>query len=146
MIEASLCCMQCPLLFKRCGQSTDSGGGGVLGGLAREMAKQGLCLLIYLVANCCMHNLQLQLLVPTKTVLGNGGLEKRSTMQLLHSIGNLQRCFETYKFQSSWQVANDFANSNILQDNDGNKGSEGNEDFANAWKLVQKCNFQPFLS
>jgi hypothetical protein len=86
-IEVSLCRMRCPMLFKICGQSTDSGGGGVLDGLAREMAKRGLCLANYLVANCCIHNLQLQLLVPTKTVLGDGGLEKCSAMQLL-----LQHC------------------------------------------------------
>jgi hypothetical protein len=103
-IKLSLHRMQCPMLFKLCGQSTDSGGGVILDGRAQEMAKRGLCLLNYLVANCCVHNLQLQLSVPTKMVLGDRGLEKRSAMQLLHSIGDLQRCFESYEFQSSWML------------------------------------------
>jgi len=46
------------------GQGTDSGGGGVLDGLAGALqARVNLCISAadYLIANCCIHALQLQL-------------------------------------------------------------------------------------
>ena len=68
------------------GQSTDSGGGGVLEGLATELKKRDLCEDVYHVANCTLHAIQLTLSNPVKIALMEGGLEKRSIMQLLHSI------------------------------------------------------------
>ena len=53
------------------GQSTDSGGGGVLDNLARELRKLGLCVAEdgYLIAACSIHCLQLQLSMPTKELI-----------------------------------------------------------------------------
>lgn len=56
------------------GQSTDSGGGGVLDGLAKELQKRNLCIQSsqYLVSSCAIHNLQLTLANPMKELLGEG--------------------------------------------------------------------------
>jgi hypothetical protein len=72
------------------GQCTDSGGGGVLDGLHRAIAQRQLCRNGYLVASCSLHNLQLSVANPIKQLLGDGGLEKKNVMQLLHSIYDLQ--------------------------------------------------------
>jgi hypothetical protein len=54
------------------GQSTDSGGGGVLDGLAAELNKLGVTVQFddYLVAACSIHCMQLQLSNPTVKMIG----------------------------------------------------------------------------
>jgi hypothetical protein len=74
---------------KLSGQTTDSGGGGVLDGLAAALASRTLCVPNYLVASCSLHNLQLTITKPIKDTMGEGGLEKRNIMQLLHSLYDL---------------------------------------------------------
>jgi len=75
------------------GQTTDSGGGGVLDNLAKKLhAIDHLCVPLkdYLVANCTIHALQLQISNAIRTTFGEGGLEKVNAMQLLHSVYRLQ--------------------------------------------------------
>ena len=79
------------------GQSTDSGGGGVLEGLSKEMhlienlcASEDQCL----IANCCIHAMPLQLSNAVKQVLGEGALDKVNAMQLIHSIWRLQESLD----------------------------------------------------
>jgi len=72
------------------GQATDSGGGGVLEGLAKELEKLNLCGDDYIVAACSIHGLQLQLANAVKRTLGEGGLGQRNAMQMLHSVYDLQ--------------------------------------------------------
>jgi len=77
------------------GQSTDSGGGGVLESLAEEMQALGLFWLDNcLVANCCTHGTQLQLSNGIKAALGEGGLENINVMQMLHSVYRLQEAID----------------------------------------------------
>ena len=77
------------------GQTTDSGGGGTLDGLAAELASLDLTVPQddYLVASCGIHCLQLQLSGPTKELIGEGGLDKRNAIQLLHTV---------YDFKATW--------------------------------------------
>jgi len=80
---------------KLSGQSTDSGGGGVLDGLANEMKALGLTTLHnYLIANCTIHALQLQLSNAVINALGAGSLDKVNAMQLLHSTCALQEALD----------------------------------------------------
>ncbi len=74
------------------GQTTDSGGGGVLETLARELNALSLCTSSdeYFVASCGIHCLQLQLANPVKQLIGLGGLGKRNAIQMLHTIYDLQ--------------------------------------------------------
>jgi hypothetical protein len=82
------------------GQCTDSGGGGVLDDLASALSKFGLCDTNYLVSSCSLHNLQLTIAKPIKETMGEGGLDKRNVMQLLHTVYDLQEsvCQEVWKF------------------------------------------------
>jgi len=82
------------LLF---GQCTDSGGGGVLDSLADELqAKENLACGPdeHLVANCCIHGLQLQLRDAVVEALGDGGLDNVNAMQLLHTVRDLQESLD----------------------------------------------------
>jgi hypothetical protein len=76
------------------GQATDSGGGGVLDGLHSALLNRQLTRPEYVVASCSLHNLQLSIANPIKQTMGEGGLEKKNVMQLLHSIYDLQESMD----------------------------------------------------
>jgi len=70
------------------GQTTDSGGGGVLEDLHKKMHLLGLCVPDFdlcLIANCCIHSLQVQLSNAVKASFGEGALDKVDATQLLHA-------------------------------------------------------------
>jgi len=86
------------LLF---GMSTDSGGGGTLEKLHKEMEPLRICgpTEEYLVANCCIHSVQVQLSNAVKNALGEGALHKVNAMQLLHSVCRLQESMDLDKWR-----------------------------------------------
>ena len=91
------------------GQSTDSGGGGVLEKLAEEMQGLGLCWLQnHLVTNCCMHGLQLQLSNGIKAALGEGGLDNVNVMQMLHSACRLQESMDLEEWHHVLHLSSQF--------------------------------------
>jgi len=93
------------------GQGTDSGGGGVLEGLARALqAKPNLCVPpeFYLVAPCCIHALQLQLRNAVIAVFGDGGLDKINAMQLIHSVYDLQETLDQHEWRHILWKSNQF--------------------------------------
>jgi len=78
------------------GNTTDSGGGGTLENLADESneiehvrEKDD-----YLVANCTLHALQLQLSNAVKETFGEGALDKINAMQAIHSVYRLQESID----------------------------------------------------
>jgi len=80
---------------KLASQYTDSGCGGVLDGLAKEMATLGLtCVHNCLIANCTIQTLQLQLRNAVVEALGAGSAEKVHAMQLLHTVYGLQESLD----------------------------------------------------
>ena len=78
------------------GTGTDSGGGGVLESLHNHMKQLGLCAPDeeYLVANCCIHSLQVQLSNAVKETFGEGKIDRVNAMQLLHSVWRLQESLD----------------------------------------------------
>ena len=73
------------------GLTTDSGGGGVLDGLASAITRRHqLCHQSYLTASCSLHNLQTLVKNPIVTTIGEGGVDAKNAMQLLHAVYNLQ--------------------------------------------------------
>ena len=105
--------------FRLYGKSTDSGNGGVLDGLERELRKLDLCAPPekYLVAACSIHTLQLALSNPTKQLLGKGGVGKKNLIQMLHSSRDMQDCLKPLEwkaiavdakaFELKWSKADD---------------------------------------
>jgi hypothetical protein len=81
------------------GQTTDSGGGGVLESLMEELKKRDLCTPTYLVASCTLHAIQIALANPVKKTLGEGALGARAMMQMLHSAYDLQESMEFGEFK-----------------------------------------------
>lgn len=127
------------------GQTTDSGGGGVLDGLATALNARALCRSNYLVASCSLHNLQLTLAKPMKDTMGEGGLDKRNVMQLLHAVYDLQDSMS----QDVWKVLtteavlffNAFSSTNTYVGN-----SIADQQFAAKWNKVKTFrDFEPAL-
>jgi hypothetical protein len=122
------------------GQTTDSGGGGVLDGLHRALEQRQLCRPGYLVASCSLHNLQLSVANPIKQTMGEGALEKKNVMQLIHSVYDLQECLdnEVWKVHVDEAVAfyETYTTTTYVGVN------EGDRQFAAKWELVKT--FRPF--
>ena len=89
------------------GQATDSGGGGVLEGLARKLEMLNMCTPDCVIAACSIHALQLQLSNAAKRMLGEGGLGKRNAMQMLHSICDLQESLDIEEWRHALIRATD---------------------------------------
>jgi len=94
-----------------CGQCTDSGGGGTLESFRDAMNALHLCNPFYLIANCCIHALQLQLGNAIKATFGEGGLDKVNVMQMLHSVYRLQEALELDEWRHMLFKACDFVRS-----------------------------------
>jgi len=85
------------------GQDADSGGGGTLDSLHKEMRVLNLCMPDeeHLTAGCAIHAIQLQLGNAIRETFGAGALDKVNAMQLLHSVYRLQ---ELVDLQEWWHV------------------------------------------
>ena len=88
------------------GQTTDSGGGGVLHSLRRELEKRSLCSNVYFVAPCTLHGMNLIFANGVKAAFGEGGLECRNIMQLMHLLYNLVGRYEKGKAALMWEDVN----------------------------------------
>ena len=81
------------------GKCTDSGGGGTLYSLHRELLTLGLCASEYFIASCTLHDLQTALRNAVDKVLGLGGIDEdnnhlQTAMQILHGCYNIQNWHE----------------------------------------------------
>jgi hypothetical protein len=81
------------------GQTTDSGGGGVLESLGNQLKKRDLCSPTYLVASCTLHAIQIALANPVKKAMSEGSLGARAMMQMLHSACDLKESMEYSEFR-----------------------------------------------
>jgi len=93
------------------GNCTDSGGGGALDSLADYLLNvDHLCCHEdeCLVANCCIHALQLQLRNAVVTALGDGGIENVNAMQLLHTVWDLQESLDLEEWRHTLHLSSQF--------------------------------------
>jgi len=117
------------------GQTTDSGGGGVLEGLADELAKLNLCTENYIVAACSIHGLQMQLSNAVEQVIGKGGLEQRNALQMLHSVYDLQASVDSEEWRHILHRATEFCSSFDPEDDTLDETSEFTVQFKQVMKL-----------
>ena len=80
------------------GQTTDSGGGGVLDSLADALHEKELCRNNYKVAGCTIHTFQLTLKNPVEKIFGEGGLGVKNMMQMLHAVYDMQESLEFQEY------------------------------------------------
>lgn len=128
------------------GQATDSGGGGVLDGLAKELKKLQLCVEEgYLVASCSIHCLQLQLSKPTKELIGEGGPDKRNAMQLLHCVYDLQKYIEWPQVVAMMDLSQEWVDNHLTDGyNPDADSSRGDREFAESFNKVRRFrSFEP---
>jgi len=94
------------------GQCTDSGGGGVTDDLAKHLGLLGLCIPSdYLIAICCLHAIQLQLINAAINTFGEGALHRVNATQLLHSVYRLQDSLELHEWRYIMYKASLFVSS-----------------------------------
>jgi hypothetical protein len=119
------------------GQTTDSGGGGVLVGLANALQEKNLCRPRYLFTSCSLHNLQLSVANPIKEVIGEGGLEKKNAMQLLHSVYDLQASMPLEVWKTQVDNAVDFLQSYGGPNTPYIGITNGDRQFADKWEKAK---------
>ena len=117
------------------GQTTDSGGGGVLDGLAHELHMQHVTRPNYLIASCSLHNLQLAVANPIKMIMGDGGLDKKNVMQLIHSVYDLQKSMDKELWKTHCHAACMFLNAHV--DTVYYGVTAGDKLFASKWEKVK---------
>lgn len=73
------------------GQCSDSGGAG-LESVQTELVGIGVAVEDgYFVTSCMLHNLQSGIREPIKQLLGEGGIDNRTAMQVMHALYDLQK-------------------------------------------------------
>jgi hypothetical protein len=98
-----------------CGQTTSSGSGGVLYSLERFLKKLNLCSApTYFVAPCTLHGVNLIYANLVKGVFGEGGLDYRNVMQLLHSLYDLVGRYKRHELHLMWESVNGRPPSNKI--------------------------------
>jgi hypothetical protein len=108
----------------------------VLDSLHRSLQERQLTRPFYLVASCGLHNLQLSIANPIKTTMGDGGLDKRTVMQLLHSVYDLQESVDHELLKMHVTEALQFLQADRITPFVGD-GDEADEQFAAKWTLVK---------
>jgi hypothetical protein len=117
------------------GQTTDSGGGGVLDGLAAALSTRHMCRRNYLTTSCCLHNLQTSVKNPIVHTIGEGGVEVKNAMQLLHSVYDLQQCMDKDVWKTFANEAIKFMATFVDQAYVGE--TEADQQFAAKWEHVK---------
>ena len=126
-----------PLILQ--GQCTDSGGGGVLEGLAIQLRSLGVTKDEYSVLACGIHSLQLQISRPIKELIGDGGLDNRNAMQLLHSIYDVQSYQDWNQCRHLLNQALEFTDLNCSNDIiAAANATAGDIQFAERWNIARK--------
>jgi hypothetical protein len=87
--------------------ATDSGGGGVLESFCEALEKRNRLIFKKFIASCNLHGIQRPLVNAVEAFMGDGGVGKRTLLQLLHSLFDLQKCFPGCEFGEFWKIAND---------------------------------------
>lgn len=85
--------------FKLAGQMTDSGGAAIesLGKALKDIDRAVLGE-DYIIASCGLHNMQSLIREPIKSLLGDGGLNERTSLQCLHAMYYLQNLHTHERF------------------------------------------------
>ena len=120
------------------GQTTDSGGGGVLDKLAEELSKLNLCVENdYFVAACAIHCFQLQLSRPVKELIGEGAIGARNAMQLVATINVLQGYLSWPVVKATMTMAQEFHDEWYDKDYEPDPTNKGDVEFAVKWNKVR---------
>ena len=92
-----------PDVFDGTGQ--DAGAGGTGESLKRELIKLSIAKSASLVAYCAIHGIQVTYKNAILSILGDGGLQKRTAVQYLHTVWNLQKHLTRLVFEDRMRQA-----------------------------------------
>ena len=89
-------------------QGTDAGGGGVGQSLGTNLTDVDRVKNPeeYDIATCTLHAMSLTLQSPVILVLGDGGITKRTALQVLHTAYNLSQKFRVGEWKKIWKELN----------------------------------------
>ena len=145
-IKASMAKLKGVLLS---GATTDSGGGGVLDDLASKLQQTRIGVTVgsddYKVANCTIHAIQLTLANPIKATIGEGKLESRNLLQLMHSgVYDMQEAVGIEESQFVLELSDEFVTKKLSTDDDGvavetaEDDTDGDKAFQLLWNKVSR--------
>ena len=88
------------------GQGTDAGGGATRVDLKNKLNTRGRITNYddYFDTTCALHGLNLTLSSPTVLVMGEGGMYKRTALQLLHTAYNLTQQYRGKEWKMLWEL------------------------------------------
>ena len=88
------------------GQGTDAGGGATREHLQEKLNEKGRVfnMLNYVQTTCTLHALNLTLSSPALLTMGEGGLKKRTALQVLHTAYNLAQQYSSSEWSSLWSI------------------------------------------
>mgnify|MGYP000526250362 CR=1 FL=1 len=126
------------------GQGTDSGGGGTVENLYRQLALLGMTAPEdeHLIANCCIHSLQTQLKNAVCATFGEGAIDRINVTQMLHSACRLQESLDMDEWRHvlllSSQFVLSFDTSVVVHDKDEIEAMTAADRNCNTF--LQECN------
>ena len=102
-------------LFEYCCQTrkrftatmTDAGGGGVGSSLYKNLVTvdRAIDSLDHIWGTCTLHALNIMFSVPVETIMGTGGLKKRTFLQMLHTAYSLKNLYANKCWKEMWLIA-----------------------------------------
>ena len=97
------------------GHGTDAGGGGTREDLLQKLIAVNRVrnLILYIWTTCALHGLNLCLSSPTTRTMGEGGLLKRTVLQLLHSAYNLSQQYHYSEWADIWTLLTGAKSENV---------------------------------
>ena len=86
---------------------TDAGGGGVGSSLlvALSLSNRAVNNCNYTWGTCTLHEMNLMFSVPVETIMGQGGLKKRTFLQTLHTAYSLKNLYPSKVWRDMWLLA-----------------------------------------
>ena len=86
---------------------TDAGGGGVGRSLVDNLVAVDRAVdnMDHLWGTCTLHALNIMLSVPVETIMGTGGLKKRTFLQMLHTAYSLKNLYAHKCWKEMWVIA-----------------------------------------
>ena len=97
------------------GHGTDAGGGGTREDLLQKLIAVNRVRnsIAYIWTTCALHGLNLCLSSPTTRTMGEGGLLKRTVLQLLHSAYNLSQQYNYSEWADIWTLLTGAKSENV---------------------------------
>ena len=97
----------CPIKKRFTATMTDAGGGGVGNSLFENLVAvdRSVMDIDHIWGTCTLHAMNIMFSVPVETIMGTGGLKKRTFLQMLHTAYSLKNLYAQKCWKEMWHIA-----------------------------------------